>query len=99
MTTMGRAASAALVAAMLTVPAAGASAAEDEPSAGAQAEKMARDAMERMMRTLELLFQSVPQYELPEITDDGDIIIRRKHPPAPDEKDQPRDKSPDSTRT
>jgi len=99
MMTMRRAASAALIAAMLTVPVSGASAAQDEPGAGAQAEKMARDAMERMMRALELLFQSIPQYELPEVTDDGDIIIRRKHPPAPDQKEQPGDKSPDSTRT
>lgn len=99
MTTMRRAAGAALLAAMLTTPAVGASAAADDPDTRAQAEKMARDAMERMMRALELLFQSIPQYELPEVTDDGDIIIRRKHPPAPDQKEQPGDKSPDSTRT
>ncbi len=43
-----------------------------------QAEQMALEAMEQLMRALELFIQSIPQYEAPEITDDGDIIIRRK---------------------
>ncbi len=43
-----------------------------------QAEQMALEAMEQLMRALELFIQSIPQYETPEITDDGDIIIRRK---------------------
>ncbi len=36
------------------------------------------------MRALEALIDSIPQYEMPEINEHGDIIIRRKRPPAPD---------------
>lgn len=47
--------------------------------------EMAREGLEQMMRALRLLVQSIPQYELPEVLDNGDIIIRRKRggePPA-----------------
>ncbi|MCH9011533.1 MAG: hypothetical protein IIA68_00535 [Proteobacteria bacterium] len=40
---------------------------------------MAKEAIEQLMRALELMIESIPQYELPEVNDDGDIIIRRKH--------------------
>ncbi len=43
-----------------------------------QAEDMAREAIEQLLRALELMIDSIPQYELPEIQDNGDIIIRRK---------------------
>ena len=43
-----------------------------------QAEDMAREAIEQLMRALELMIDSIPQYELPEIEENGDIIIRRK---------------------
>lgn len=43
-----------------------------------QAEEMARDAMEQLMKALELFMDSIPQYEAPEFNEDGDIIIRRK---------------------
>ena len=42
--------------------------------------EMMTDAMSKMVRALELMIQSIPQYEKPEITENGDIIIRRKHP-------------------
>lgn len=48
---------------------------------------MAREGLEQMMRALRLLVESIPQYELPEVLDNGDIIIRRKRggePPASD---------------
>jgi hypothetical protein len=44
-----------------------------------RAEDMAREAIEQLMRALELMIDSIPQYELPEIQENGDIIIRRKH--------------------
>lgn len=50
-----------------------------------QAEALAREAVEKMMKALDLLLQSVPQYEAPEINEQGDIVIRRKHP-APTQK-------------
>ena len=49
--------------------------------------EMAREGLEQMMRALRLLVESIPQYELPEVLDNGDIIIRRKRggePPADD---------------
>ncbi|MEQ8354396.1 MAG: hypothetical protein RH942_02570 [Kiloniellaceae bacterium] len=42
--------------------------------------EMAREGLEQMMRALSLLVESIPQYELPEILENGDIIIRRKQP-------------------
>jgi hypothetical protein len=56
------------------------------------AEDMAREAIEQLMRALELMIQSIPQYEMPEIEENGDIIIRRKHPtpdPEPREPENP----------
>ena len=43
-----------------------------------RAEDMARGAIEQLMRALELMIDSIPQYEMPEIEENGDIIIRRK---------------------
>ena len=52
------------------------------------------DAMSKMVRALEMMIQSIPQYEKPEITEDGDIIIRRKNPES--KKGQPRLPDPDA---
>ncbi len=41
--------------------------------------ELAQEAMSKMVRALELMIQSIPQYEKPEINENGDIIIRRKH--------------------
>lgn len=41
------------------------------------------EAMSKMVRALEMMIQSIPQYEKPEITENGDIIIRRKNPQTP----------------
>ena len=46
---------------------------------------LAREGLERMMRALRLLVESIPQYELPEVLENGDIIIRRKRDAAPHE--------------
>ncbi len=57
-----------------------------------RAEDMAREAIEQLMRALELMIDSIPQYEMPQIEDNGDIIIRRKRRtprPAPGESDAP----------
>ena len=45
-------------------------------------EKLMREGMERMLRAIELMIEMVPQYEMPEVTEDGDIIIRRKRRPS-----------------
>ena len=48
--------------------------------------ELAREGMERMLRAIELMIEMIPQYELPEVLENGDIIIRRKNP-LPDEEE------------
>ena len=65
-------------------PAFGQTAEEGEP------EELVREGVERLMRALELFIEMIPQYEMPVINEDGDIIIRRKRP-EPD-REPPADK-------
>ena len=44
------------------------------------AEEAIRQGAKRVLRALDALMKAVPQYEAPEILDNGDIIIRRKRP-------------------
>jgi len=65
--------------------------AADEPPAD-RPEELAREGMDRMLRALELIIEMIPQYEMPEVTEEGDIIIRRKRrqadpPPDPEVED------------
>lgn len=80
------------VAALLT--AAPVYAADNPPPANSlpdAAEKALREGAETIMRALQLLVGKIPQYEMPEVLDNGDIIIRRKPPePAPEKKRMPR---------
>ncbi|MEX0923445.1 MAG: hypothetical protein WDZ84_11775 [Rhodovibrionaceae bacterium] len=54
-------------------------------------EEQARQGLESLMLALESFIQAIPQYEMPEILDNGDIIIRRVHPgdspESPEEED------------
>ncbi len=63
----------------------------DEHGEGAGAEEMARDGIEQLMRALEAFIDMIPQYEMPEINEQGDIIIRRKREPEipPQEETDP----------
>jgi hypothetical protein len=63
---------------------------EEEPG------ELAREGMERMLRAIELMIEMIPQYELPEVLENGDIIIRRKNPPANEDEEEP---EVDETRT
>jgi len=45
---------------------------------------LAEEGLALLMQALRLLVRSVPQYELPVINENGDIIIRRRRPSAPD---------------
>jgi len=76
---------------VLTYPATALAADDEAPGTRERAEEMARDAeemareaAERLMTMLRLILAAVPQYEAPEILDNGDIIIRRKQPSAED---------------
>ncbi len=63
--------------------------AEERPSPG----DLAREGMERIVEALRLLIDQIPQYEAPEILDNGDIIIRRKRP-AEERPEPPDDEGP-----
>ena len=55
--------------------------AAEEPAPQEQPGQFAREGVERLMRALNALIEMIPQYELPEMNEDGDIIIRRKRAP------------------
>lgn len=44
--------------------------------------QIARQGVDSLLRAFELFVGALPQYALPEISDQGDIIIRRKNPRA-----------------
>jgi hypothetical protein len=72
-----------LLAPALLAPAVAPAAAE-EPG---ESEEAGEFGIERLMRALEAFIDMIPQYEMPEINENGDIIIRRKRhvEPAPEE--------------
>jgi hypothetical protein len=45
-----------------------------------EAERLANEALTKMMRALDLLIMTVPRYAAPEVLPNGDIIIRRLDP-------------------
>jgi len=47
------------------------------------------DAGRRLFEMLELLIKAIPQYEMPEILPNGDIVIRRKPRPTEDQPPLP----------
>lgn len=69
----------------------------DTPSPRERAEELTREGAERFLEALEFLMMTIPQYDLPEITEDGDIIIRRRRPgatpPAPEDNDPTMDQT------
>lgn len=56
------------------------------------AEDMAREAIDKLMRAMSMLIQSIPQYETPEMLPNGDIVIRRKQPAEPKATPKPQPK-------
>ncbi len=58
----------------------GPAAAHDSENPRQSPEELIEQATRDMMRIFEMLLQSIPQYEAPEILENGDIIIRRVHP-------------------
>lgn len=42
--------------------------------------EMLEDATRTILKAFELMLRAIPQYEAPEILENGDIIIRRKRP-------------------
>jgi hypothetical protein len=64
---------------LLAAPVAAASA-ESLQDSTAEAERLAAEALTKMMRALDILMTTVPRYAAPEILPNGDIIIRRLDP-------------------
>ena len=60
------------------------------PEVDKRAEKAIRQGIEQILRGLELFVDSIPQYEMPRVLKNGDIIIRRKRRKmkAPDNMDR-----------
>ena len=57
---------------------------EDNP------EGLALQGITKLMDALGAFIDSIPQYEAPVMNENGDIIIRRKHPEKEDEKQEPK---------
>ena len=59
----------------------------DKKSTPETPSEMIGEATRTILKAFEIMMRSIPQYEVPEILENGDIIIRRKHPkpeePAP----------------
>ncbi len=82
--------------ALLAVPTTGPQAGTAEEEMKERAHELAREGVERIMQALDLLIDAIPQYEWPEITDDGDIIIKRV-PPGEKRKARPEEEEFDRT--
>ncbi len=65
------------------------------PNVQERAEEALREGAEKIMRALELMMLAVPQYEMPKVLENGDIIIRRRKPDSPERR--PRPKPPNET--
>ena len=92
-----------VAAALALALAAGAPAGADETELE-RAERLAGAAATRLRGALGALLRAVPQYEAPEILDNGDIVIRRKRPEAapaepPTGRPAKREPMPDVTET
>jgi hypothetical protein len=65
---------------LLGVPLAAAAADDSFEETTKEAERLADEALTKMMRALDLLITTVPRYAAPEVLPNGDIIIRRLDP-------------------
>ncbi len=64
----------------------GAARADSLRDSTAEAERLAGEALTKIMRALNLLVDAVPQYAAPEVLPNGDIIIRKLKPENSDEE-------------
>ena len=69
----------------------------EEPQDPDDPGSLALDGIEQLMRALEAVVDMIPQYEMPEINEDGDIIIRRKRDVDP--RPEADDEEPSQTQT
>lgn len=86
-----------LAAALAAGPAVFAVAADTDkagPDATESPKQLLDDAGQKFLRAIELMLRAIPQYEAPEILDNGDIVIRRKRPAPSGRQDAPPDPAP-----
>jgi hypothetical protein len=81
-------AASAIAALMLLAPIVGHASEPTEPSSGftedmQRAAELMRQGLNKALGSVETLLRAVPRYELPQMNDNGDIIIRRKRPDGP----------------
>ncbi|PIW28561.1 MAG: hypothetical protein COW30_07215 [Rhodospirillales bacterium CG15_BIG_FIL_POST_REV_8_21_14_020_66_15] len=62
-------------------------------------EMLLEEGTKKILRAFELFIKTIPQYEMPEVLPNGDIIIRRKHPPPGKEDEAPPAPPGDGTKT
>ena len=53
------------------------------PDVRKKAEQALKEGFEDVLRALKLFLYAVPQYQMPQILNNGDIIIRRQYPEFP----------------
>ena len=53
---------------------------QNSPSQKEVPERMIEDGMRMILRAIDLILQSIPEYKAPEVLENGDIIIRRVQP-------------------
>ncbi len=51
--------------------------------------EMAREGLAQLLRALEAFIDGIPQFEMPEVNEEGDIIIRRKRDSEEEPSDTP----------
>ena len=81
---------------------AGVAPAADPPPPGQNVpSELLKEGTQQILKAFELFLQAIPQYEPPEVLDNGDIIIRRKHPERTPKnpKKTPGVEPPEKTRT
>jgi hypothetical protein len=61
------------------------------------AERALKEGFNQIFRALDSLIRSVPQYEMPEVGENGDIVIRRKKRPELPKRRAPADDEPSWT--
>lgn len=87
-----------LVLALATGPLRAAEPAPPSPQSQGEAEQALKEGFDQILRALDALMRSVPQYEMPEVQDNGDIVIRRKKQPnTPRQRRVPRSDEPSWT--
>lgn len=59
-----------------------------------RAEQALKEGMDTILKSLQRMFKAVPLYDMPEMLENGDIIIRRK---KPTDKKSPEEKTPNDT--